>query len=93
MKLLTGNESEQEIMVTLQQNLKEVYAEVFHLRAIEQEDNPEICEIHIQAIETIRGDQYSTPVRKMIQTRMGDFGKITDKCLAMGLVEDIDHDN
>jgi len=61
---------------------------VFHTQCIEEEQDKEIIEIHIEAIDEISKTIYENPipVKTLIQYGMGDLKSIKDKCIQMGIV-------
>lgn len=59
-------------------------ASLFHLRGIEQEDDPEVVAVHIMALGEL---QFGPPsVEQKIREGWGDFAKVQEKCIRMGLV-------
>ena len=71
----------------IRQQLEEVTAILFHINSIEVEDDPEVIEIHIQALEEIsKRESQIYPEREMIRRGIGDYAKIQKKCIRLNLV-------
>jgi len=76
-----------ELMQTLLELLAHCQAAIFHIAAIEAEEDPEIITIHIEALEQLDKKHPSDyPIREAIKIGQGDFHKIQDKCVRLGLV-------
>ena len=66
---------------------------IFHIKSIEATDNPEDIKIHIKAIDEINANPqnpFYCPDRKTtaqsIREGSGDFARIKDKCIKLGVV-------
>jgi hypothetical protein len=69
----------------LKQNIE---AAIFHLNAIEEEEDKNIVDLHISCLEELRDQIFKDPetVRKDIKSGKGDYIRIKDKCIRLGLV-------
>ena len=84
--------------MTNNQELEEIHtvlpllkALVFHLHAAEEETDKEVLTLHIDAIQELEDEicKYwgpKPPVREAIRKGMGDFARIQQKCIDLGLV-------
>ncbi len=86
----------------MENQLKQIQAALFHIRCIEEEEDPEIIKIHLEALQKVEdsmtpiwieedGSWYETGdpkrnVKEDIRNKFGNYAKLTDKCVRLGLV-------
>ena len=67
-------------------------AMLFHIACIEQETDPEVIEVHIEAMQELDNavmDVFNRPrrdVKNEIRVGQNDLEKISTKCIQLGLV-------
>jgi hypothetical protein len=62
-------------------------ATIFHVDAIESEEDREVILVHIECLEELERDfPKLIPLKEAIRIGQGDFKKIQDKCIRLGVV-------
>lgn len=78
----------------MQSILNGLRALIFHTNAIVEEEEAELIQVHIEAMEEIRTrvdtlfgiDRIQSSIKEDIRLGHGDLKKIQEKCIRLGLV-------
>lgn len=70
----------------LQGLLVKCNALIFHLNAIEEEEDVEMINLHLDCMDEIHGDDGSLSARESARIGQGDFKRVQAKLIRLGIV-------